>query len=337
MIVIYTYQNLVGFSFWNEAIDMGGIANFHLIFNIVSTLILLPATGFLEKLTLLTIRDKKKENDDDDDTNEYLAILNVLDERIANLPRIAIVNSLKVILKMGEVSEKNFRRAMQLVDKFDTKKLEHIQEREDVVDKMDVAVANFLVKVGSLEITEQENKMVTTLLKVESEFEKIADYSYKLSKLIENMYEQGYKFSQDADKEIKIMYNMVEDTLIKTINAIKEKNVDAIIEIEALKEISEEYKEKYKMEHIQRLKEDRCSVETGITFIEILAVCEKIIGHCLNISASTVNYITDEEYITKHEYFNMLYERDEKAIKIKIEEFIKKYEMLAKDDKLSIC
>ena len=153
MIGIYGYQYIVGFAFWNDAIDMGQIANFHmgqianfhLIFNIVSTLVLLPFTGLLEKLTLITIRDKKVDVDEDQDLNEYVASLSLLDERIANIPSIALNNSLNVILKMGELSERNLNRAIKLIDKFDEEKLEHIGQREDAIDKMDIKVANYLV------------------------------------------------------------------------------------------------------------------------------------------------------------------------------------------------
>lgn len=334
MIVIYTYQGLVGFSFWNEAMSMGAIANFHLIFNIVSTIILLPAVGLLEKITILTIRDKK-ENNDDEDTSEYLSMLNLLDERLATLPSLEIANSSKVILKMGELAERNLRKATQLIDKFDTKKLEVIQEREDVIDKMDVAVTNFLVKIGDLETTEQENKNITVLLKIDSEFEKIGDYAYKLSKLIENMNEKEQIFSNNADKELKIIYNIVEDTIIRTIEAVKGRDINAVIEVEALKQIIEKYKEEYKNAHIQRLKEGKCSVDIGLTFIEVVTVYERIIGHCINISVAAVNYMNDEDYITKHEYYDAMSVKDEKALEIKLKEFTARYEKLAKDDKLS--
>jgi len=87
---------------------------------------------------------------------------------------------------------------------------------------------------------------------------------------------------------------------------VKERNVEDVIEIEALREISEVYREKYKSEHIERLKNGKCSVETGISFLEVFSVYEKIIGHCVNISISALNYMTVEEYITKHEYINRI-------------------------------
>lgn len=332
MIAIYTYQGLVGFSFWNNTIDMGEIANFHLIFNVVCTILLLPCTGLLEKLATLAVKDKNEINEDDEDSSEYLTVLNVLDERITNIPSVAISNSLKVISKTAEIAEKNFRRCMKLLERFDPDRLEHIQEREDAIDQLDAATAGFLVKIGNLELTEQENKSVTSLIKIESELEKIGDYTYKLSKLIENMNNKELKFSEIANKELNLIYNIAEDVLTKTIETWKNGNLNIVIEIQALKEIAEMYREKFKKQHIERLKDGKCSVDTGIAFIEILSVYEKIIDHCANITIAATNYKGDEEYITKHEYLNMLYAEEGANLKEKFNSFIHKYEMLLENN-----
>lgn len=334
MIFIYTYQYVIGFSFWNDPIDMGGIANFHLVFNIVSTLILLPCTGLLEKLTLCTIKDTKKTNDDDDDVNDYISILSTLDQRITNIPSVAIGNSMDVIYKMGELSEKNFRKAVKLIDNFDPKKLEHIQEREDAIDKMDIAVANFLVKVDNLDISDQENQNITMLLKIESEYEKIGDYSFKIAKLVENIKEKDLTFSNTADKNLKVMYNIVEDALIKTLDILKNKDKNSVIEIEVIREVADSFKEKYRTKHIERLKQGKCSVENGIAFIEILSAYEKIISHCVNISIASLNVFGD--YITKHEYLDFIYLNEEDLLISKKKEYNEKYKVLELDNKLNI-
>ena len=66
---IYAYQRFIGFPFWNRAIDMGGIANFHTVFNIISTIILFPFIGWLEKLTIFTIKDKTFDGFDPENGN----------------------------------------------------------------------------------------------------------------------------------------------------------------------------------------------------------------------------------------------------------------------------
>ncbi len=337
MVGIYGYQYIVGFSFWNEAIDMGGIANFHLIFNIVSTLVLLPFTGLLEKLTLITIRDKENVNDEDADLNDYVKVLSLLDQRITNIPSIALTNSINVICKMGELSERNLNRAIKLIDKFDYEKLEHITQRENAIDEMDIKVANYLVEIGNLELTDSENKTVSALLKIEGDYEKIGDYSFKIAKSIELMNDKELKFSNIADKEIKIMYNIVEDVLVLTQEVLKDRKVSIVAQIEALREIADKYKEDYKSEHIERLKEGNCTVENGIAFIELLADMDKIINHCINIAVQSLNIVAKDDYVTKHDFMTNLsinYKEDINSYK---ENFEYKYEHLAEDNKLELA
>ena len=337
MVGIYGYQYIVGFSFWNEAIDMGGIANFHLIFNIVSTLVLLPFTGLLEKLTLITIRDKENVNDEDADLNDYVKVLSLLDQRITNIPSIALTNSINVICKMGELSERNLNRAIKLIDKFDDEKLEHITQRENAIDEMDIKVANYLVEIGNLELTDSENKTVSALLKIEGDYEKIGDYSFKIAKSIELMNDKELKFSNIADKEIKIMYNIVEDVLVLTQEVLKDRKVSIVAQIEALREIADKYKEDYKSEHIERLKEGNCTVENGIAFIELLADMDKIINHCINIAVQSLNIVAKDDYVTKHDFMTNLSINYKEGINSYKENFEYKYEHLAEDNKLELA
>lgn len=325
LIAIYTYQYFIGFPFWNSAIDMGQIANFHTIFNVVSTIILFPFINFIEKLTILTVRDKKDNEDDEEDESDYLSVLNLLDERFVKMPNIAITNSNTVIEKMIELAEKSYRKSMELLGKFDKKRLEKMQKREDAIDKIEEKVTGFLVEIGNLDLSEQEAKTVTTLLKIESEFEKIGDYSYKFSKIVEDMNDKNAKLSESAYKDCENIYNITEEVILKTIQCFKEKDYNMAIEIEALKEVAEVQKEAYRNGHIQRLKKGKCNIESGIAFLEILTICEKIIDHCSNVSIFTTNYMTNESYITKHEFFNKIYQTESKLLKDKLNEYNHKY------------
>lgn len=322
---IYIYQTLIGFPFWNDIVDMGGIANFHTIFNIVSTIILFPFIKQIEKLTILTIRDNKK-NDDDAIEDDYQLVLHKLDNKITTFPSIAISNIMSVVEKMGEITEKNFRKSFNLLKIFDGKELERIQEREDITDKMEQEVTKYLVSLGNLNLTSDENISITALLRIESEFEKIGDYSYKLAKTIEYMNENDIRLSSVAYNELMVMYNITHEAVIKTISVFKEKDLKINIEIEALKDFSEIKREKYKTEHIQRLTEGLCNVQSGISFLEILTVFEKIIDHCLNISISIANFVTNENFITKHEYVDKIYKDNGILLKDKLNEYIMKYD-----------
>ena len=324
LIFIYTYQCVIGFSFWQDTIDMGQIANFHTVFNIVSTILLFPFINIIEKLTILTIRDQKQ-TDEDDDESDYLSVLNVLDERVVNIPNIAIMNTTSVIEKMGEIAEKNFRKSVKLLEDFQSKKLDKITEREKAMNRMEQVVTEFLVGIGNLDLSEQENITVNALLNIQSEFETIGDYAYRFSETVEDMHEKNIKISEKAQEDFKKMCTITKDTILTTIRAFKEKDLKLIVKIEAMKEFAEIQKEKYKNLHIQRLKEKKCYVESGIAFIELLTICEKIIDHCSNVSIATMNYMTNENFVTKQEYFRNIYETQRALLKEDLDECCFKY------------
>ena len=287
LIAIYSYQFLVGFPFWEESIDMGSIANFHTLFNVVSTIILLPFAGWLEKLTIITIRDKK-DNTENEEDGDYYSVLNLLDERVANVPNIAILNSSNVIEKMGELSEKNFRKSMDLLNKFEMKKFDKIEERENATNKLEENVTSFLIKISNLELSDEENMKVTSLLKIESEFEKIGDYAFEFAEIVEHIYDKDINFSDEAYKDLEDVYKITEDTILNSINLFKDNNLELVPKIEALRDFGENQKEEYKMKHIKRLKEGKCTVEGGIAFLELISVCGKIIEHCCNVKKNIV-------------------------------------------------
>lgn len=325
LIGIYSYQNIIGFSFWNKVVDMGNIADFHTIFNVVSTIILLPFISLLEKLAIVTIKEKK-DNEDDALDAEHLIVLNKLDERFQTIPSIALANSVSVIQTMAEIANSNFQRSISIINKYDRKTLDKIQTREDNIDKMEKEVTRYLVKLENQEITKEDNKKITALLNIESEFEKIGDYAYRLAKIAENINENDIKFSSTAKKELTNIFNITQEGIDKSIKVFKTKKIKQNIEIEALKEFIEDKKEEYKLVHIKRLKDGKCNVESGISFIEILNIADSIINHCLNISIAISNYVNDGKISTKHDYRTKLNNISSREISNKIKMYQKKYQ-----------
>ena len=324
-VVIYGYQHLFGFSFWNQPADMGGIANFHTLFNVISTIILFTFTKLLEKLAVITIKDNK--NDEDANEDDYSVEINKLDDRITSIPSIAIGNTVSVIGRMSEIAEKNFRRSMELLEEFDNKKLERIQERENMIDKMEEKSTKYLVSLGSKNLTKNENASINSLIRINSEIEKIGDYDYRLAKTIEHMNENDIRFSEIAEASIHLMANITEETILKTIELIKTRKLDLATDIFVLKEVAELRREEFKTEHIMRLKQGVCNVDSGISYLEMLTVLEKIIEHCYNTSIALSNYVTNERFITKQDYVRGMYKSKSKIIKDRLHEYTLKYEI----------
>ena len=319
LVGIYSYQHFIGFTFWNDIVNMGSIANFHMIFNVTSTIILFPFMGLIEKLTIVTIRDKETH----DELDESLQVLNKLDDRISNIPRLAISNSKDVVIKMGELAKSNFNRSIDLLNNYDYEMVDKIIKCEDSIDKMEEVLTKYLVNLENLDLSDRDNKKVTILLRTETDYEKIGDYSYRLYKKVEEMNEKGITFSNVANKEINTMFHITNDAIDKAMTAFGTKPVDVSIEVEALRDYAENLREQYKLLHIKRLKKGKCSVESGISFLELLSCCESIINHCLNISIAMSTYSQkNKNVVTKHDYRSNLYSKHSNEIN----NFIKKYE-----------
>ena len=319
MIVIYSYQHFIGFEFWNDIVNMGSIANFHMIFNVVSTIILFPFMGLIEKLTKITIRDNKNE----EELDASLVILNKLDENVSAMPKIAIENSKDVVIKMGELSLANYDRTLDLLKSYDESLLRKIEQCENSIDKMEGVVTKYLVNLENLDLSEKDNKKITSLLRIEAEYEKIGDYAYRLAKKYEN--NNDITFSKSAMKELEVMYRITKAAIEKSINVFKTGNQEESIEIEALRDFAELRREKYKSLHIRRLKKGTCGVESGIAFLEILNCCESIINHCLNISIAKSNISIHKNLISKHDYQNKMYNKYSKEISGYIKKYDKEY------------
>jgi phosphate:Na+ symporter len=187
---------------------------------------------------------------------------------------------------------------------------------------MEEVVTRYLVNLENLDLSERENKKITYLLRIEAEYEKIGDFAFRLSKKFENINDNEITFSKSALKELDTMYAITKTAIKKTMSVFDVKKNSVSVEVEALRDFAEVKKEKFKSAHIRRLKKGKCSVESGLSFLEILNCCESIINHCLNISISLSNYAVNKNIVTKHDYRNMMYNKysDE------IEKYIKKYE-----------
>lgn len=323
--VIYTYQRFVGFPFWSNSIDMGGIANFHTIFNITSTLILFPFIGLIEKLTILTVKDDP--NDSDEDDSDDLSILDKLDDRFTAIPSIAISNSFSVIYEMAELSQKNFGKAVSLLfGECNETRLNKIQNREDKIDMMEEKVTSYMVKLGRLNLSDNENNTLNSLMRLESEIEKIGDYAYRLSRAMEHIKENDIVLSKTAKDEIDILYKITEELISTTKKIILTRNLDLEVKALALKELSEMKREEFKTEHINRLKNGKCNVESGISFFEIMTIYDKINHHCINAIISIYNIKNNKKYTGKQDFSDRIYKNNAEEVKNELNKYILKYE-----------
>lgn len=301
LFAVYAFQYTIGFSFWNNPINSNDIANFHSIFNVAVTIILIPFAGLLEKLAVHFIRGDESDESDADMTAS-------LDDRFLRSPGLAISHASQCVLKMGQLAFKNLQSVTQLFSNHDAKQIEKIRERENLIDKLEDRVSIYLVRLSEGELTEPESRQVSLLLQIQSEFERIGDYAINIQECADHLADSGSHFSTSAFEELKTLSDAVSECIGKALSSFEKNDVAVANSIEPLEEVVDIVEELLKERHIERLKEGQCSVDAAFPFIESLSNYERIADHCANVGMYMIAHAAKNQNIDRHEYRRILHQ-----------------------------
>lgn len=327
LIVFYLIQYTVGVPFWDDEMTMGSIANFHTLFNVTVTLVLLPFHKVLEKVATLTIRDKPGDKEENADS---VPEITVLDERLLKSPSLAVEQAKDAVLDMASLSLRNFKGMRELFSDYDEKAVEKMKSAEEAIDRMEDNLNEYLVKLTHCELTDYENRRATLLLHLTGEFERIGDYAMNLIESAEQLNkikESGEPgFSDDALKELGNLSDAVEQIIQKAYECTKNDDTKLAISIEPLEEVIDYLSETLKARHIERLKAGKCVVETGINFLDLLVNLERISDHCSNIAVYVMNaQKNNAKVINRHEYITEIHKGENEEYSKLFNEYMKKY------------
>ena len=301
LFAVYAFQYTIGFSFWNNPINSNDIANFHSIFNVAVTIILIPFAGLLEKLAIHFIRGDESDESDTDMTAS-------LDDRFLRSPGLAINHASQCVLKMGQLAFKNLQSVTQLFSNHDAKQIEKIRERENLIDKLEDRVSIYLVRLSEGELTEPESRQVSLLLQIQSEFERIGDYAINIQECADHLADSGSHFSTSAFEELKTLSDAVSECIGKALSSFEKNDVAVANSIEPLEEVVDIVEVLLKERHIERLKEGQCSVDAAFPFIESLSNYERIADHCANVGMYMIAHAAKNQNIDRHEYRRILHQ-----------------------------
>lgn len=319
LIFAYSYIAIFGApDFWFARVTRSTIANFHTVFNIVVTAVLIPFAGLLEKLACATVKSSIH-NDDD-------KLFDLIDERLMVSPSLALQQSKHLITEMADLSLKNYYDSMELVARFDAKTFERINETEKTVDKIEDKLENYLVRLSSEPMSPDESKMISVYLHMLKDYERISDYCTNLAECSQELYNNNVVFSERAMAELDILFGAVHDIIEIANRAQNDMSEAAAREIEPLEETIDEIVRILRDAHIERLKSGNCSINAGISFNEILAHLERIADHCSNIGMEIIG--SKESFgahYESHEYARSIHEAKDAGYAFAYESYSAKY------------
>ena len=277
LVVLYAGNALFRFPFWETTMDMGSIANLHLAFNVACTALLLPFHRQLVKLVKLAVPGGAEERE-----------LSVLDERFLASPSLALERAHDAVVQMGEFARDNYKLAVELLWKFDAKKLERLNETEAALDKLEGLLDSYLVKLTRRALTPEESSHVSELLHTLSDYERIGDYAVNLSESAAVLHNRGITFSPRARQELEQLTAAVGEALDKAASCYQSRSRALAVQVEPLEEVVDLLAAALKDRHVERLKAGSCTIEQGTQFLELLINLERISDHCSNVALEII-------------------------------------------------
>lgn len=280
---VYTVRSLVDLPFWDQPINKGGIANFHTLFNVCVTLIFIPFNRVLVWLAEKTIRSKEVIIGED---------LDLLDERFYETPVVALEQCSKVVSSMGVYALINVQMVNRGILEHKPFHAENFRENEDYIDRCEARLSKYMLGIKGL--SEKSKRSYEEMMHVIGDFERIGDYAENLLDQYDVITAQGLSFSSTAAAELGLMQRATEEILELTNDAFTYSDSSASVRIEALEGVIDAMRETLKSQHIMRLQNGECTVNTGIPFLDIIHNYEKISDHCSNIGVYVAMYADDE-------------------------------------------
>lgn len=282
-ILFVTVACLVPFDQW--IISLAGpdnlklqIALTHIIFNISTTLVLLPCAGLLEKLACLLIKDKSAENSE--------MRLRYFDPRLTKTPPFAVAQLMRETERMGEMAIQNFHDAFSCFDVWDEELAAKVTEREDVLDYLNHEIGRCLTDVKGLDLNESDGKLVGALFHAINDMERVGDHAENILESGQMKHDEEVKFSAKVMAELNDMRDRVSSQLDNAMQLFHDpvKSAALLPGVEAGEEEIDQLTEALRAHHVERLKNKKCSAKNGMLYLDMLTNLERIGDHAENIA-----------------------------------------------------
>lgn len=279
LITMFTpYVSWIQMSTNNVALQISLV---HIIFSIMTTLVLLPCNGIIIKIACLIIRGEEN-------TEKEPCRLKYVDERILKTPPIAVNQITKEIHRMGILAKRNFILSMEALLEQDKKKIEQAEENEEVIDYLNHTIAGYLVKINALAIEDADREKIGKYYHVVSDMERIGDHAENICEIASMQIEKNEVFSEKAVGEINELKELVVSVIDNSLKVFDGESRDREI-FKLVGDTEQQIDDKtelFKDRHIERLRSGECDAAVGTLFMELLTNLERIADHSTNIAFS---------------------------------------------------
>ena len=301
----------------DESASLLGIAVAHSVFNVLCTLLMLPLSGLLEKLVCRIIPDDKKPE-----------VFSELDERLLATPPVALARCRKVAADMANCAVTAMKQGITALNAYTPELAAQVRKAEDQTDHYEDILGTYLVKLSTRRISASDSNEAAKLLKIIGDFERISDHAVNLVQSAEELTSKEMSLSAQASKELEVLTGAVSEILDLSLEAFLHNDLRPAGLVEPLEQVIDELKEQLRTAHILRLQQEKCSIEAGFIWSDLLTDLERVSDHCSNIAGCVMDM--HEGNLNLHESVRALKE-DREKFSDRYMVYRKKYQLEAKE------
>lgn len=263
------------------------IANMHTIFNIVTTLLLLPVGTYLGKIATAILRDKKKDEKETGMHVEYLLDMKRIHADKLGISIVCMEGIKKELMRMMDMARKNTKQAFDVVIEKDREKYECIEKREEYVDFLNKEISKYITLAISYETTKAGSQIFNSLFSMTGNIERISDHAINIAGYSNMLAEKKIVFSDLAKEELEEMQKISEEMFTLLLET-PEDYVKWHEKVACMEQKIDDKTVLFRENMYTRIKEGHCSDEGSILFSEMLTDFERIGDHALNIANDTL-------------------------------------------------
>ena len=262
------------------------VSVFHVIFNVTTTLLLLPFVKQLVKYSCFVIKDKKE-------TGEILT-LKYVDDRLLTTPPIALMQVKKEMDYMLSLVEENINLSFVAMERVSAISGDRIKKNESIIDFTNDELTKFLIKLSS-NASRSDEQIIGSYFHVLNDLERIGDHAENFYEIGDEMLHKEIEFSDKARNDLSKMREAVLEMLAISKDAFENLNKDGLPTLTSLEDKVDEMKKELTANHFSRLAEGNCTVEVSPYYSSAVLGLERVADHLVNIGYSIVNPVGSQK------------------------------------------
>ncbi|MDO4678446.1 MAG: Na/Pi cotransporter family protein [Blautia sp.] len=268
---------------WTPGNAPAQIANLHTMFNVVTTILLLPVGTYLGKIAVAILKDRGAKEETEGMRVQYLLDIKHINTEKLGASVICMEGIKKELMRMMGMARSNVAEAFDAVTERDRHKFEAVEEREEYVDFLNKEISKYITSAGSYETTRTGSQIFNALFSVTGNIERISDHAMNIAGYSNRIAEMGIHFSDQANEELGQMKGIC----TKLFEYMMEKPSDIAFwnkKIAGMEQKIDDMTEAFRENMYARIRSGKCTDEGGILFSEMLTDFERIGDHALNIA-----------------------------------------------------